>query len=239
MSRRRKAPAATPEPTPAPTPPPLRLEYLDPASLTDNPANWRLHPPAQTDALDQVLKSVGWAGACLFNTRTNRLIDGHARKKLALDRGEKAVPVLVGDWSEEEERLILATLDPLAAQAETDAASLAALMAKVQADRPTTEQELGDLWDKLRELAAATPPAAGRGDPINPDDEWKGMPEFTHENKSAKYSFTVSIDTDEDFAEFERLVGQKIGRRKWMHFPAKKNGETLYVEHVQDEADEP
>ena len=63
-------------------PRPLRLEYVDPDTLADNPANWRTHPEAQTSALAAVIDDVGWAGALLYNERTERLIDGHARKKL-------------------------------------------------------------------------------------------------------------------------------------------------------------
>jgi hypothetical protein len=42
---------------------PLRLEYVDPASLDDNPRNWRRHPALQKEALEAALDEVGWAGA--------------------------------------------------------------------------------------------------------------------------------------------------------------------------------
>ena len=81
--------------------PPLRLEWRSPAELNENPRNWRTHPDTQLAALADVIAEVGWAGACLFNERTGRLIDGHARKKIALKRGCELVPVLVGNWTEE------------------------------------------------------------------------------------------------------------------------------------------
>lgn len=61
----------------------FRLEYVDAATLAENPANWRTHPAAQISALNDVIAEVGWAGALLYNERTKRLIDGHARKNLA------------------------------------------------------------------------------------------------------------------------------------------------------------
>lgn len=61
--------------------PELRLEYLDPSQLNENPANWRMHPSSQIEALQDVMQDVGWAGALLYNESTKRLIDGHARKK--------------------------------------------------------------------------------------------------------------------------------------------------------------
>lgn len=84
----------------------LRLEWWDPADLADNERNYKTHPSAQQLALRAALAELGWAGALLFNERTKRLIDGHARKKVAR-KGEK-VPVLVGSWSEEDEAKLLA-----------------------------------------------------------------------------------------------------------------------------------
>jgi DNA modification methylase len=121
---------------------PLRLEYLDADSLGDNPQNWRRHPGHQLKALEDVLGEVGWAGALLYNERTKRLIDGHARKKVSPG---KKVPVLIGSWSEAEEQKILATLDPIGAMATADHASLAALLRSVQ----TESQAVTDLLNQL------------------------------------------------------------------------------------------
>lgn len=107
----------------------LRLEYLDPRDLADNPANWRKHPSSQTKALKDVVAEVGFAGALLYNEATGRLIDGHARK--ALFKGKK-VPVLIGSWTEEQERKILATLDPLSAMAQPDQDKLLELLQSVE-----------------------------------------------------------------------------------------------------------
>ncbi|MHC2066849.1 ParB N-terminal domain-containing protein [Bremerella sp. T1] len=56
----------------------------------------------------------------LYNEATGRLIDGHARKKIAKD---ERVPVLIGSWSKEQEPLILASLDPLAAMIDANSDS--------------------------------------------------------------------------------------------------------------------
>ena len=132
---------------------PLRLEWMDPNDLTENPSQWRTHPESQLSALRAVLADVGWAGALLWNERTNRLVDGHGRKAVTVGQDEK-VPVLVGDWSEEDEKKILATLDPLAAMAESDAGQLDALLREVQTDN----QDLADMLTALAEEAGVTPP---------------------------------------------------------------------------------
>ena len=125
--------------------PPLRLEWRAPSELAENPANWRRHPETQLAALTDVIGEVGWAGACLFNERTGRLIDGHARRKVALEQGATKVPVLVGRWTEEQERKILATLDPLAAKAEADPEKLAALLAQIDTESEAVKALLAEL----------------------------------------------------------------------------------------------
>lgn len=131
----------------------LRLEYLDPATLTENPQNWRRHPAPQINALKGVLAEVGWAGALLYNERTGRLIDGHARKQVAA-KGQK-VPVLVGAWDEADERKILATLDPLGAMATADQASLLALLESVTFQ----DSAVGQMLEALAAEAAPALPA--------------------------------------------------------------------------------
>jgi hypothetical protein len=130
---------------PAAAPPPLRLEWIEAGSLADNPLNWRRHPESQVKSLQDVIKDpeIGWAGACLYNERTGRLIDGHARKSAVAPT--TPVPVLVGNWSEDAERKILATLDPLAAMAVGDEQAYAQL-----AESFTTDS----LW--IRELVRST-----------------------------------------------------------------------------------
>jgi hypothetical protein len=125
----------------------LRLEWVDPATLDDNPKNWRTHGDGQLAALDALLGEVEWAGALLFNEATGCLIDGHARKKVALARGEAAVPVLVGSWTPAQEAKLLATLDPLAAMAGADAGRLDELLRSVQSPS-------GAVADLLTQLAA-------------------------------------------------------------------------------------
>lgn len=116
--------------------------------------NWRTHPDAQQRALSGVLGSVGWVQSVIINERTGTLIDGHARVRVADDAGETSVPAVWVDLSDDEERLILATLDPLAAMAETDAEQLRALLATVASE----DAALSDLLGRLAQDAGITPP---------------------------------------------------------------------------------
>src|SRR6266852_7341837 len=100
-----------------------------PASLVPNPRNWRTHPDDQQRALAGALGDVGWVAEVLVNRTTGHVVDGHLRIELALARREPTVPVTYVELSEDEERLVLASLDPLAAMATAEQEQLAALLA--------------------------------------------------------------------------------------------------------------
>ncbi len=102
-----------------------------PDQLLANPRNWRIHPKAQQDALAGVLSEVGWVQRIIVNQRTGHVIDGHARVAIAISREEPTVPVVYVDLDENEEGIILASLDPLAAMAGTDQAKLDELLAEI------------------------------------------------------------------------------------------------------------
>jgi DNA modification methylase len=147
--------------------PSLRLEWVEADTLQDNPRNWRRHPDQQMAALADVIAEVGWAGALLYNERTGRLLDGHARKKL----GGK-VPVLIGSWSEEQERKILATLDPLAAMAKADGPALEALLREVDSSSENIQAMLADLANEHGLLQGEVEPGLTDPDEIpDPPDE--------------------------------------------------------------------
>jgi DNA modification methylase len=129
----------------------------DPTQLLANPRNWRTHPGPQRDALRGSLDTLGWVQQVLVNQQTGHVVDGHARIEEAISRGEPSVPVLYVDLTDEEEALVLATLDPISAMAIPDQAKLAELLAGVTVD----DTGLAAL---LREMA---PPTTGL---VDPDD---------------------------------------------------------------------
>jgi hypothetical protein len=90
-----------------------------PDALIANEHDWRTHPKAQREALAGVLDEVGHVATVLLNRQTGRLVDCHLRVELARARGEAMIPVTYVDLSPEEEALVLASLDPLAAMATT------------------------------------------------------------------------------------------------------------------------
>jgi hypothetical protein len=119
-----------------------------PADLVANPRNWRGHPPAQRDALAGLLDQVGWVQDVVVNRRTGHLVDGHLRVELARSRNETKVPVVYVDLSEEEEALVLVSLDPLAAMATADPEKLAALLGDAKANDEALRSMLTQLGSR-------------------------------------------------------------------------------------------
>jgi len=142
----------------------LRLEYLDPVELRENPFNYRTHPANQTKALSDVISEVGWAGALLYNEKTQRLVDGHCRLKIAA--GEK-VPVLIGSWTEEQEKLILATLDPISAMAGTDQGKLDELLSEISVQSEAVQQLLESMSSQSVEVIEDDPPEIQQAEEAN------------------------------------------------------------------------
>ena len=86
----------------------------------------------------------------IVNQRTGNLIDGHLRCQLAAREGAKTIPVKYVDLSEEEEALVLSTLDPIAAMATTDKQKLDELFASIETENADVLKMLDDIAEKER-----------------------------------------------------------------------------------------
>jgi hypothetical protein len=128
------------------------------SSLRPSADNWRTHPQIQRDALRGLLAEIGYAGATLCRELPDgglEIIDGHLR---AEEMGDREVPVLVTDLTNEEAKKLLATFDPLGAMAQADAAKLDALLQQVS----TTDGAVASLLSQLAD-EAGTKDVRGEG----------------------------------------------------------------------------
>jgi DNA modification methylase len=108
--------------------------------------NARRHPGAQREALVGSLSSVGWVAPVIVSARTGKTLDGHARIEEALTRDERQlVPFVKVDVSEAEERLILATFDPITDLAMYDKEALDSLLREVSTGDAALQSLLADL----------------------------------------------------------------------------------------------
>jgi DNA modification methylase len=134
---------------------------VDPTTLAANPLNFRTHPAEQQRALTGAIERLGWIQRVVVNQRTMTIVDGHLRAKLAQRHGEQ-VPVIYVDLTDDEERMALATLDPIAAMAGRDDGNLAQLLAGLEAGNARLDAFL----DAQRaQLADQRAPKAGQTDP--------------------------------------------------------------------------
>jgi hypothetical protein len=146
------------------------LRMVPASDLRPNPKNWRTHPKAQADALRGVLAEVGLADACLARELPDgslMLIDGHLRAETL---GDGEVPVLILDVNEAEADKILATLDPLAAMADSDAAKFDELLRTVDTGS-----------EALQQMMAATAAQAGLYESLGDQNE-SGDADESNEN---------------------------------------------------------
>lgn len=141
------------------------LRNVRAGDLIPNPENWRRHPEKQRRALRGLLKELGYVDALIAREDASGglvLLDGHLR---AATTPESVVPVLVLDVTEDEGRKILATLDPLAAMAESDDAALRTLTAKVK----TGDRDLATLMHLVHDENIGIDLAAQGGGPLIQD----------------------------------------------------------------------
>lgn len=130
------------------------LERVRAGDLVAHPANWRTHPKAQIEALQESLGELGYADALVARRLEDgrlQLIDGHARSELDPDQ---MVPVLVTDLQPDEAEKLLLVKDPIAGMAVANKQALADLMARTQvaseALRERLQAQVGMLAAKPR-----------------------------------------------------------------------------------------
>lgn len=119
---------------------------VKPASwFAANELNFRTHGEKQASGVRGSLGAVGWVKSVIVNLRTSpqwgeganapRLLDGHLRVELALERDpETPIPVELVDLPPNEERLALLLLDHLSLMADQDADTLDELIRQVNTD---------------------------------------------------------------------------------------------------------
>ena len=162
-----------------------------------NEANFRMHPESQRAAVRASLGVVGWISAVIENVTTGNLIDGHERVWQALP-GNEEVPFLLVELSEEEERLALATFDPIGEMARTDRDMLASLRSTIDANSEAVRAMLGDPDDAGAKVARLV---AGQDSPV------AGMRRVTLQFSLSKED---AATVEEAIEEAGKLIGKSL-----------------------------
>lgn len=192
----------------------IEFRFINPEDVQDNNLNWKTHPAEQTRAIESVIYSeegVGWAGAVLVNNRKVQdgwaqaeavmtLIDGHERRAVAMKQGGQ-MPALIGSWSPEKERLILASSDPIGQMAVANANRLSQILEGIKSDDDGIGKVLGMLSEKydLDNLVKETISAA------RPEELEAPPPKVERQEPFMQQLF---YEDEEIFNQFLRMVEQ-------------------------------
>ncbi|NLI08128.1 MAG: ParB N-terminal domain-containing protein [Thermotogaceae bacterium] len=186
-------------------------EQLD--QIMFNPRNWRIHPLSQQDALKGVLEEVGWVQQVIVNKRTGNLIDGHLRCQLAAREGAKTIPVVYVDVSEDEEALVLATLDPIGAMAATDKQKLDELFQDINSDNENVQKMIAEIAEKegvLGDLPTLDDLESKFGEP-NERDFWPIVRVQVSPDTFAKFTALMASTPGADEAEkFDAIISGSL-----------------------------
>jgi hypothetical protein len=111
-----------------------------------NPYNFRIHTALQDKAVMGGLDEIGWVKSVIVNKQTGHLIDGHERVALAHQKGEDTpVPYDLVDLSPQEELIVLAMLDAMAAMAGTERDKLGELLSGITTENESLQEFFGGM----------------------------------------------------------------------------------------------
>lgn len=188
----------------------VRTGEIDPTELLAHPENVKVHPKEQLDAMEAVLRTIGWTQEIIVSLRTGYVLDGHLRVLLALQKNERTVPAAWVDVDEEEERLALALINRTPHLAALNPQRLEAVLRLCQTDEPTIAKMLSAFAEASGLLAQPLP--IGESPGMGPADE--PPPEPAHEPKPIRlrvgdHQMEVSV---ESYAAWVQALRARVGR---------------------------
>jgi hypothetical protein len=138
----------------------LRLD--SPEQLVANPANFRVHPADQREAVRASLEEHGWVEPVVENRRTGYLLNGHLRAEIAVEMGTPLIPVLEVDVDPELEGQIILSLDPTSEMAYADRSVVDEVMQGVRTQSEVLRQVFDNVLLKSVESTPEVDPAESR-----------------------------------------------------------------------------
>lgn len=188
----------------------VRTGEIDPTELLAHPENVKIHPKEQLDAMEAVLRTIGWTQEVMVSLRTGYVLDGHLRVLLALQKNARTVPVAWVDVDEDEERLALALINRTPHLAAINPQRLEEVLRLCQTDEPTIAKMLSTFADASGLLAQPLPIGDSPG--MGPADE--PPPEREREQKPIRlrvgdHQLEVSVEA---YAAWVQRIRAQVGR---------------------------
>jgi hypothetical protein len=159
------------------------------------------------------------------------IIAGHARVLAARQLAMPQVPTIaLAHLSETQRRAYVIADNRLALNAGWDSEMLRAEMIALD------EAEFDVALTGFSQLEIE----AFYGEPVAPDDQWNGMPEFEHEDQTSAHRVIVHFASTADLAAFARLVGQTVTEHtRSIWYPKAEIGRYADKRYAAGEAPEP
>lgn len=163
--------------------------------------NARLHPERQIEFIKASMQEFGFVNPCLVDDE-GTLIAGHGRVLGAQQLGMKTVPVIqLGHLTKKKaDRLRIAD------NAIFDAGSYDEAILRAVLEQISNDSVLAAIGFDEATLAQVL---AGPGF-TNAADEWSGMPEFDHQDKTAFRSVVIHFKDQTSVNKFARAIKAKI-----------------------------
>jgi ParB-like chromosome segregation protein Spo0J len=183
----------------------MKIENLKPEDLKPYKLNAKKHPQSQIEGIAESIKRFGFTQPIVVN-KQNEIIIGHGRFEAAKIVGLEKIPCLRLDTLSEQEVKALRLLDNRIAETGWDVELLKMDLQGFDFDFEPFRLDFGDFnSEKIENL--------------NHENEWEGMPEFDHENKTG-IQLIVHFKNENDRNEFSKLVGQKFTEKtKYIWYP--------------------
>ena len=195
-----------------------QIEFRAVSSLRGYERNARTHSPEQVAQLAASIREFGFTNPVLV-TPDGVIVAGHGRVAAAQEIGLVDVPTLVvgADWPPEKVRAYVLADNKLALNAGWDNEILRAELDELRG----VDFDISLTGFSEVELARLLSDAVPDGEAANdPGAEWRGMPEFKHEDKTAFRTMPVHFKDQDAVDAFAKLIGQKITEKtRFVHFP--------------------
>lgn len=209
----------------------LAIKYKKTADLVPYANNSRLHDEAQLSQLVASIDEFGFTNPVLLDG-ANGIIAGHGRVMAANVLGMDSVPTIeLSHLNEDQKRAYIIADNKLALNSKWDTEMLALELQGIEEAGIAlditgfNDAEIGQLFqgdDDESDHTVAT-------------DEWKGMPEFTQNDATAKRTILVHFDDLEQVRNFSALVDDTItDKTKFIWFPRKERADMSNVVYSSD-----
>lgn len=200
--------------------------------------NSRVHSADQIDQIVASIREFGWTNPMLVDLSDDGLIvAGHGRRAAAhkiysaggeirLTDGRLLPPGTVpfvdcSGWTEEQRRAYTIADNKLAENATWDQSLLKLELGEISLESGFDIGLIGFSSGELDKILAISSSEGGRIENANdPDAEWRGMPEFDQQDKTAFRTIPVHFKDQEAVDAFAKAIGQKITEKtRFVWFP--------------------